>query len=328
MRPSPPPFPISLTNFPHMAHYRIGISGWTYPPWRGVFYPKGLTQKKELPYASRAVNSIEINGTFYALQTPKSYAAWHEATPVGFVFSVKANRFITHIRRLRDVEIPVANFFASGVLHLAEKLGPILWQLPPSFTYDAEVMEKFLSLLPRDTNEAAQLAQHHDGFVKKAWTHPEKKRRLRHALEVRHPSFKNEEFIRMLRKHHVAIVVADTAGKWPVIEDVTADFIYARLHGDKKLYESGYSPAALRKWAAKFRTWAKGGNPQDAKLLAVPAPHRARGRDIYVYFDNDTKVRSPHDAMSLAHLLGVGPKPPPFPKELPKLEGARSHWPR
>ncbi len=257
-----------------MARFRIGISGWTYPPWRGIFYPKDVIQKKELSYASRAVNSIEINGTFYALQTPKSYAAWHETTPEGFVFSVKANRFITHIRRLKDVEIPVANFFASGVLHLAEKLGPILWQLPPSLSYDAEIMEKFLSLLPRTTEEAAHLAERHDGAVKKAWTHPEKKRRLRHALEVRHASFKNEEFIRMLRKHRVAIVVADTAGKWPVIQDVTADFIYARLHGDEKLYESGYSPAALRKWAGKFRTWAKGGNLKTADLLCAPAPHR------------------------------------------------------
>jgi len=312
-----------------MPRFHIGISGWTYTPWRGVFYPKDLVQKKELEYASRAVNSIEINGTFYSLQTPKSFGAWEAATPDGFIFSVKANRFITHIRRLKDVEIPMANFFASGVLRLGKKLGPILWQLPPSLTYDKEVMETFLGLLPQTSEEAANLAKHHDKFLKsKAWLEPGPKRRLRHALEVRHESFKNEEFIRMLRKHRVAIVVADTAGKWPVIEDVTSDFIYARLHGDEKLYVSGYSPSALRKWAQKFRTWSEGRSPAKVNRLAPPDKPNAKGRDIYVYFDNDVKVRSPHDAMSLAHLLGIGPKPPSFPKKLPKLPGARSSWPR
>jgi uncharacterized protein YecE (DUF72 family) len=312
-----------------MPRFHIGISGWTYKPWRGIFYPKDLTQKKELQYASRAVNSIEINGTFYSLQRPKSFGAWEEATPEGFVFSVKANRFITHIKRLKDVEIPMANFFASGVLRLGEKLGPILWQLPPTLKYDKEILETFLKLLPQSTEEASNLAKRHDKALKaKAWLEPGPKRRLRHALEVRHESFKNEEFIRLLRRHRVAIVIADTAGKWPVIEDVTSDFIYARLHGDEKLYVSGYSPAALRLWAQKFRAWSEGKTPAKTKRLAPPDKPSAKGRDIFVYFDNDVKVRAPHDAMSLAHRLGIGPKPAEFPKKLPKLSGARSSWPR
>lgn len=312
-----------------MARFHIGISGWTYTPWRGVFYPKDLVQKRELEYASRAVNSIEINGTFYSLQRPKSFAAWAEATPEGFVFSVKANRFITHLRRLKEVETPIANFFASGVLRLEKKLGPILWQLPPNLVYNRDLIDRFLALLPRTTEEAANMAKNHDKAVKgEAWTEPGPKQRLRHALEVRHDSFKNQEFIHLLRKHRVAVVVADTAGKWPVIEDVTADFIYARLHGDETLYVSGYSPAALKKWAAKFRSWAEGESPTKSNRLAPPDKPSAKGRDIYVYFDNDVKVRSPHDAMSLAHLLGIGPKPAPFPKELPALPSARSNWPR
>jgi uncharacterized protein YecE (DUF72 family) len=271
----------------------IGISGWKYPPWRGgQFYPEGLPQKRELEFASRQVSSIEINGSFYSLQRPASYRAWHAATPEGFVFSVKGGRFITHIKRLGDVAAPLANFFASGILLLREKLGPILWQLPPSFRFDAARLEKFFRLLPRDTRAAARLARRHDRLSgDQVWTRADRNRPLRHALEVRHTSFQCAEFIELLRAHDIALVVADTAGKWPFMEDVTSDFIYVRLHGDAELYASGYTPESLAGWARKVRAWRKA------------------GRDVFVYFDNDAKVHAPFDAMALAHRLRIGPAP-------------------
>lgn len=289
-----------------MAEIRIGISGWTYPPWRKVFYPEGLPQRRELEYASRAFTSIEINGTFYGLQKPASYRKWAAETPDDFVFSVKGNRFITHIRRLREVETPLANFFASGPLELGNKLGPFLWQLPPSFQYDPELLENFFGLLPQTGEEALELARHHSDFIKEEdFSEGRSIKRLRHALEVRHKSFENEEFIALLKKFHIALAVADTAGKWPFMEDLTSDFVYVRLHGDEKLYVSGYSEEALDRWARKVDRWAKGGSPRDARLQ-TPAPEpRKAGRDAYVYFDNDVKVHAPFDAMSLAKRLGV-----------------------
>jgi uncharacterized protein YecE (DUF72 family) len=289
-----------------MAEIRIGISGWTYPPWRKVFYPEGLPQRRELEYASRAVTSIEINGTFYGLQKPASYRKWATETPDDFAFSVKGNRFITHIRRLREVETPLANFFASGPLELGEKLGPFLWQLPPTFQYDPKLLENFFGLLPQTGEEALELAhQHSDTIKEEDFSEGRSIKCLRHALEVRHKSFENEEFVALLKKFHVALVVADTAGKWPFMEDLTSDFVYARLHGDKKLYVSGYSEEALDRWARKVDRWAKGGSPRDARLQ-TPAPEpRKSGRDVYVYFDNDVKVHAPFDAMSLAKRLGA-----------------------
>lgn len=288
---------------------RIGISGWTYPPWRGgTFYPKGWPQKRELEYASRQVNSIEINGSFYSLQRPESYQAWYNATPEGFLFSVKGGRFITHFKRLKDVETPLANFFASGVLRLREKLGPILWQLPPRFLYDPVKLEVFFRLLPRTTSAAAALARKHDSRLDgRAWTKADQVRPLRHALEVRHVSFMVEGFVDLLRKHNIALVVADTAGRWPFMEDATSDFVYVRLHGDEELYVSGYSDAALQGWERKIRAWARGGaTPSNARLTAPRPSRRESPRDIFVYFDNDAKVRAPFDAVSLAHRLGLG----------------------
>lgn len=288
---------------------RIGISGWTYPPWRGgAFYPKKLAHHRELEYASRQVSSIEINGSFYSLQRPESYRAWYEATPDDFVFSVKGGRFITHNKKLRDVEAPLANFFASGVLALREKLGPFLWQLPPQLAYDKERLEAFFKLLPRTAAAAAKLARKHDDRLDgRALVSPGKSHRLRHALEVRHASFKTEEFVTLLRKHNIGLVVADTAGKWPFMEDVTSDFVYVRLHGDEELYASGYTEAALKEWARKIRGWSKGNIPPRTKLFADKAEPRASGRDVYVYFDNDVKVHAPFDAKSLAQRLGVSP---------------------
>lgn len=286
---------------------RVGISGWKYPPWRGgKFYPRDLPQKRELEYASRQVDTIEINGSFYALQRPQRYHAWHEATPEGFLFSVKASRFLTHLRRLKDAETALANFLASGLLCLQEKLGPILWQLPPNFTYDRARLEAFFRILPRTTTAAGALARKHDSRLDgRAWTKPGEARPLRHALEVRHPSFENEDFVDLLREHEIAVVVADTAGKWPLIEDTTSDFVYVRLHGDAELYVSGYTASALDFWARKVRAWAEGRTPAGARLVARRPKPRPQGRDVFVYFDNDAKVHAPFDAISLARRLGI-----------------------
>ena len=288
-----------------MSRARIGISGWRYAPWRqGKFYPKELPQAQELAYASRQFSTIELNGSFYALQRPDSYRHWYEATPRGFIFAVKAPRFITHVKRLRDIEAPVANFFASGVLGLAEKLGPILWQFPPSFRYDAERFESFLNQLPRDTQQASRLAKQHDRVISHDPVLATTKRRMRHAVEIRHESFAVPEFIAQLRRHGVALVVADTADKWPYLEDVTASFMYLRLHGDKKLYTSGYDESTLRWWQARIQAWMRGGQPRkDAERASSKSPPKRKGRDVYCYFDNDVKVRAPRDAAKLAQWL-------------------------
>ena len=286
-----------------MATIHIGISGWRYAPWRGDFYPDGLAQKRELQFASRAVNSIEINGSFYALQRPERYAQWYAETPDDFVFSVKAPRFITHIRRLREIEKPLANFFASGVLELKEKLGPILWQFPPNFRFDAERFEHFLALLPHDTEAAAALARQHDSHLHghasmKAW----RKKPLRHAVEIRHDSFIDVDFVRLLKRHNIALVIADTGGKWPYREDVTSDFVYLRLHGAEELYASGYSAPALKRWADRIEAWHHGKQPADAHLIAPRLKPRVRkSREVFCYFDNDIKVRAPYDARDLLH---------------------------
>jgi len=285
---------------------RIGISGWRYPGWRRKFYPKGLPQRSELQFAASRFNSIEINGSFYSLQLPSSYQRWYSAAPDHFVFAVKGARYITHMKRLRDVGTPLANFFASGVLALREKLGPILWQLPPDFGYNKERLEDFFNLLPRNTREAAELAKKHDDNLKaRAWTKIDPvPARLRYALEVRHKSFMTPEFFDLLRKHSVAFVIADTAGKFPYSEDLTADFIYIRLHGGKELYISGYNDKALDWWANRIEHWCKGRQPRDAKTIAraKAGPKRC---DVFVYFDNDAKVYAPFDAQRLAERLGA-----------------------
>jgi uncharacterized protein YecE (DUF72 family) len=289
-----------------MSAIYIGIAGWRYEPWRGVFYPDGWPQDRELEFAAHNLPSIELNGSFYALQKPASYAAWYQQTPPGFVFSVKGNRFITHTRRLRDIDGPLANVLASGVFNLRDKLGPFLWQFPPTFKFDPERMEHFLSLLPHNTDDGLALArQHEDRMSGKVALEIDKKRALRHAVEIRHESFLDPSFIALLRKYKVALVVADTARKWPYYEDITADFMYLRLHGDEELYASGYSDAALERWAARIRTWAGGQQPKDAHLISTkPAPKRA-SRDIYCYFDNDIKVHAPFDARKLIVRLGL-----------------------
>lgn len=269
---------------------RVGISGWRYALWRGVFYPRGLPYRRELEYASSRLSSIELNGTFYSLQRPQYFESWRAETPDGFVFAVKGGRFITHILKLRDTRGALANFFASGVLALGPKLGPFLWQLPERVTFDPETLEGFLAELPRTTLEAVELAKHHDAKVDgREWAWTDAERPLRHALEVRSTTFDNPEYFAILERHNVASVVADTAGRWPRFTQQTADFAYARLHGQGELYVGGYDDESLDRWAETVRGWL------------------AEGRDSYVYFDNDAKVRSPHDAMALAERLGVTP---------------------
>ena len=283
----------------------IGISGWTYAGWRGVFYSKKLAHRAELEFASRAFNSIEINGSFYSLQLPSSYQRWYAETPQGFIFSVKGARFITHMKKLRDVEAPLANFFASGVLCLREKLGPILWQFPPNFGWNEERFTEFFQLLPRDTRGAVKLAKKHDAKVKgRAWTKTDATRPIRHAVEIRHSTFIIPEFFALLRRHNIAFVVADTAGKWPYAEDLTADFVYCRLHGAEQLYVSGYSDKELDWWANRIEHWRKGKQPRAAKLVSDQKAAPTGKRDVYLYFDNDAKVHAPFNARTLTEKLG------------------------
>ncbi len=275
---------------------RIGISGWTYPPWRGVFYPPKLPHRRELDFAAATFNSVEVNGTFYGLQRPAAFAGWAEQTPTDFVFAVKGSRFITHLKKLADVRVPLANFFASGVLALDRKLGPLLWQLPPTLGFDPERLEDFFGLLPRTLEAAAELAAHHDQRITAdrelvTATHPEHP--LRHAIEVRHDSFRSPALVSLLARNHIALVLADNPGKWPVIDEPTTDFRYVRLHGDTELYASGYTESALDEWATRIARWAEA------------------GQDVYVYCDNDAKVRAPYDAMGLMQRLGLREPGPP-----------------
>ncbi|WVV47810.1 DUF72 domain-containing protein [Pseudomonas sp. NA13] len=233
----------------------------------GDFYPKGLTQKRELQFASRAVNSIEINGSFYALQRPERYAQWYAETPPGFVFSVKAPRFITHIKRLRDIRKPLANFFASGVLELKEKLGAILWQFPQASNSTPNCSKTSSSNCPTTPKAPPPWPAN----TSHAWTATPAprltKRPLRHAVEIRHDSFIDPHFVTLLKRYDVALVIADTAGKWPYREDVTSDFVYLRLHGAEQLYASGYTDEALKRWGERIEAWSHGKQPADAHLI-------------------------------------------------------------
>jgi uncharacterized protein YecE (DUF72 family) len=301
-----------------MARIRIGISGWRYPPWRGVFYPSGLPQRLELWYASRILPVIELNGSFYSLQRPEYYARWHAETPADFCFAVKGPRFITHMKRLRDAKAPLANFFASGLFNLRDKLGPILWQLPPSLQYQPDVLAEFLALLPQDFAAAQRLARQHDSQLRgrAELTVPRQLSRqpMRHAMEIRHASFCQPDFIRQLRARRVALVIAETAKKWPMPQDITADFAYLRLHGDRELYRSGYGDRALERWASRIRAWHAGGEPGGVDKVLRRAPPTSRPRDVFCFFDNtDIKLRAPVDAQTLLRKLGLRPGKKPWP---------------
>jgi uncharacterized protein YecE (DUF72 family) len=260
---------------------RIGIGGWTYEPWRGTFYPDKLPQKRELEYASRHLTSIEINGTYYGSQKPASFAKWHDETPDGFVFSVKAPRFVMNRTLLADAGGAITRFFASGITELKKKLGPINWQFMPTKKFDAADFKAFLKLLPREAGGRA----------------------LRHVVEVRHESFRSPEFIAMVREHGVGVVLAADSA-YPQIADATAPFVYARIMGTKATEASGYSDAALDLWAARARSWASGSVPEGLDCVGPPIAHD-QPRDVYVYVISGHKAHNPAAAMSLIHRLEV-----------------------
>ncbi|HWV77825.1 MAG TPA: DUF72 domain-containing protein [Isoptericola sp.] len=270
-----------------MVSVRVGLSGWQYRHWRGDFYPAGTRRADELAYAAGRFSTLELNGTFYGLQQPASFLRWRDSVPQGFTFAVKGSRYVTHLKRLRDPRTALANFVASGLLALGDRLGPVLWQLPERAEFDAEVLAAFLDALPRTTTDAARLAADHDDRLRaEAWTEAGTGGPLRHALEPRHASFEDPEALRQLRDHDVALVVSDGAGRWPLLDHPTAGLAYLRLHGPTTLYASRYDDARLDAWAAWIRRRA------DA------------GQDVVAYFDNDGHAHAPRDALRLVDRLG------------------------
>jgi uncharacterized protein YecE (DUF72 family) len=286
-----------------MAKIRIGVSGWSYKSWVKSFYPEDLPRRAQLAHLTGRLDTVEINGSFYSLQKPESYAAWREDSPRGFVYAVKGSRFITHNKKLGQAGTALANFLASGLLALEDRLGPILWQLPASLRFDEGRIAEFLNMLPTDTEELGRFAQAHDHRMKgRSLIEPDRNRRVRHALEVRHESYCVPEFVRLLRDRGVALVVSDSP-TWPLIEEVTAGFLYVRLHGSRRLYASRYTDRELDRWAERIKMWSGGGNPADAARITELAPPRRKSRDVYVYFDNDQEAHAPHDALRLRERL-------------------------
>ena len=260
----------------------VGTSGYDYPGWRGRFYPRELPRRKWLAYASARFDSIELNGTFYSLKSPDVFRRWVAETPrAGFVFAVKGSRFITHNLKLRRAEPALANLYASGILALGRKTGPFLWQLPDTYRFDPERIRTFARLLPRSSTEAEGLARGHDQRVGEPLVEAAARVRYRHAVEVRHPSYFHPEFFDLLRGEGLGYVIADTAGRWTLAEEVTASFVYVRLHGSRILYGSDYTDEELGSWEARVRRWS------------------GEGRDVYVYFDNDRHAYAAHDATEL-----------------------------
>lgn len=284
-----------------IGEIRVGISGWRYKGWRGVFYPPGLQQRRELEFASRTFNTIEINGTFYSLQHHTSFQQWARETPDDFIFSIKGSRFITHMKKLRGVDQAFANFVASGLLALGPKLGPILWQFPPQMRFDRDRFISFFNILPRSTNEAAEMAKTCDErMLKRSVLEASTDIPLRHTVEIRHESFATPEFVDLLREHDVGLTVADTP-EWPLLLDATSSLVYLRLHGAEQLYSSNYTDEALDVWADRIVTWARGATPPElapARRIS-PDPAPVQPRDVFVYFDNDAKVHAPFDAQNL-----------------------------
>ncbi|MFC0692432.1 DUF72 domain-containing protein [Paraburkholderia humisilvae] len=258
---------------------RVGIGGWTFAPWRGLFYPEDLTQKRELEYASRQLTTIEINGTFYGSQKPESFAKWHDETPDDFVFSLKAPRFATHRRVLAEAGESIERFLASGVLELKEKLGPINWQFAPTKQFDEPDFDAFLSLLPKHAGGRA----------------------LRHAVEVRHESFRDEAFVELARKHGVAIVIAGDS-RYLQIADVTAPFVYARIMGTLDVFEHGYADDALDLWTGRMRAWASGDQPAGLDTVAKQVAGKSP-RDVFLYVISGYKERNPAAGIALLERL-------------------------
>lgn len=269
-----------------MENIFIGMAGWSYPPWRGNFYPKGTKVKDELIYASQQVNSIEINGTFYRMQKPETFQKWHDSVPDDFVFSVKSSQFITHKLRLKNAEKALCNFLASGLLCLKAKLGPILWQFPPFVMLKDSRFEEFFQLLPKTSKEAQKLAKNHDHFVAgRTWTQVTEDFPIYHACEFRHPSFKANDFCELMQKNKIAYVFADSGKHSLDIEYETAEFVYLRLHGEGKDYKQGYSDKHLKKLATKIVSWHN------------------KNLKVFAYFDNAAKDYAPQNATKLTTLV-------------------------
>ena len=279
---------------------RLGTAGWVFEPWRKNFYPDGLKQKEELAYASARLGNIEINATFYSHQKATSFENWASQTPDDFVFTVKGHQLVTHIKRLKDVESPLANFFASGVMALGRKLGPFCWQLPGNSSYDPARMEDFLALLPQTPDALVTLAGKTDYAKNPPYLDATGIGRVRHAIEVRHKSFADERFIAQLRRYNVALVVADTAD-WPHI-DQTADFSYARLQGAPG--RESYSTDERDARAGWLKAWAEGSAVADGTYVtapeAVPPP-----RDVFAFFVSTDKEHAPDNARAVMATLGL-----------------------
>lgn len=256
----------------------VGIGGWVYEPWRDNFYPKGLSQKRELEYASRQVTGIEVNGTYYGSQKPESFRKWHDETPDGFMFTLKGPRFATNRRVLAEAGESITRFFDSGVTELKDKLGPVNWQFMATKKFDPADFEAFLKLLPKKV----------DG------------RTIRHAVEVRHDSFRDKVFVELCRKHGVAIVFGADSD-FPLIADTTADFIYARIMGTQAKEKLGYRAAVLKKWAERARDWEKGESPKTSMLLAPPAPKKKR--DVFLFVISGAKEKNPAAAQEIIAAL-------------------------
>jgi uncharacterized protein YecE (DUF72 family) len=260
---------------------RVGIGGWTFAPWRGVFYPGDLAQKNELNYASRKLTAIEINGTYYGSQKPETWRKWEAETPEGFVFSVKGSRFTTNRRVLAEAGESIDRFFDQGIAELGAKLGPVLWQFAPTKKFDAPDFEAFLDLLPKAL----------DG------------RPLRHCVEVRNDSFRDPAFAALLRRHGVAVVFADHHD-YPAFADVTADFVYARLQTGSDDVETAYDAAALDAWTERLKSWAEGGRPADLDCADPGFSAETKPRDVFAFIIHEGKVRAPAGAMALIERLG------------------------
>ncbi|HJR92497.1 MAG TPA: DUF72 domain-containing protein [Acidimicrobiia bacterium] len=271
---------------------RIGVSGWSYREWAGRFYPSGLPQADRLAFIAENFDTVEVNRSFYSLLKPDVYRGWHDAVPDDFIFAVKGGRYLTHQKKLHDVTVPLANFLASGVLHLGEKLGPILWQLSGAWRIDLERITAFLRALPATFDAAVDLASRHDDKVEAPSWPSGSSRPIRHVLEVRHPEAPIADLSAALEQEGMALAVSDGAD-WPVGEPAESDFVYVRLHGPGRLYSSRYEEDDLERWSGRIERWR-----------AAAADRSADGGDCYVYFDNDVNAYAPHDALALRHRLG------------------------